>query len=133
MHLKMKFIDYEVKKAFDRLTEAICRARADAKADSSDERMLKDWEDICLQSRALYARYVDAALWRGAVDDSTYEHLLHILNDAVECLPPTIKDEKGKERSFEVRDSVLSRLEDFKKFSVGLRDTPRAPVITHGS
>jgi hypothetical protein len=116
----MKFIDYEVKRAFEGLTGAIEKANAQKGASSTDR--LRAWEDVCLQSRALYARYVDAALWRGAVDDFTYKNLHRIFGAAVDCLPDTVTDDTGKKQTFEVKESVRSRFEDFKRFSVGMRE-----------
>jgi|ERR1043166_2113654 hypothetical protein len=65
---------------------------------------------ICIQSRSLFSRFIDTALWAG-VDSATIEGVRAALSRALQCL----REAKGKadERCMA---SVEERIKGFNKF-----------------
>jgi len=118
----MSGTDYEVKTALSALYAVIRELSNSTKADRSELRVAE--ERVCLRSRVLYARYVDAALWRGVVDKPTYDAVHNALKEATECLSEDFVNANGECQPNRVRESVVGRLRDFEFFSARLLEIP---------
>jgi hypothetical protein len=112
----MKAMESRIRQGLDELNKAI-QAVENARTRADLPKLREAEEGVCLQSRRLYSRYVDASLWRGSVDEATYMAVLRVLEAAVNCLPKTIPNERGEEEDYLVQKSVAARLDDFKAFS----------------
>ncbi len=113
----MKHIDFDIRTQLDAATK-ILRERGAARSGPQFERLEELDEMVCMESRALYSRYVATAAWRGSIDANTYETVRDTLQKAVECLPEN--DYREKEKPYAVRQSVEKRLADFEQFSARL-------------
>jgi hypothetical protein len=103
-------MDYEIMKGLEALNEVLPRP---ARVIQPPE-LAEKGERICMLSRALYSRYVDAVLWRGSIDKATREAVADALDRAVACLPDMVTDKDGNPQRYAVKLSVTSRRDDFK-------------------
>lgn len=124
-------MDYDVRKSLAALQQAVNAVNESRVATPGKLRELEEY--VCLKSRALYSRYVDAMLWRGSIDKPTHDLVADALVAAVNCLPLTIKDSEGKEQAYPVRISVAARYDDFNSFSAHLLEQASESSQTENS
>src|SRR6266850_6741219 len=98
-------INLEVKDRIDAVIKAIeARRLFREEPDAAHLReQIQAEEMICIQSRALYSKFIDTSLWRGEVDREAVEMVRNALSLAKKCLTA---DEN-------CRNAVNARLSDF--------------------
>ena len=98
----------EIELAIDKLQAAVAArlAAEELKATVTEDDVRELEEDVCIQSRALFSRYVDTAQWEG-VDSEETSAVGNALRDAQQCL----KSDQA------CMVSVQHRAKDFEEFS----------------
>ena len=115
----MIHIDYDIERELVSVDQAVADRRS---AEGQTAQRLQELDEmVCLSSRALYSRYVDAIAWRGSVDDPTYEAVGRALSDSVASVTDSLDPNS-------IKQCVVRRLSDFEMFSAKLRRQHQSAV-----
>lgn len=102
-------IDYEISLITDALDEAVKKLQL-AKAGKSSQQIERAEEQICMETRTLFSKYVDIVLWSGELKSSTYRAVRKVIEAGCDAV---------SWRNTDTADSVKQRLGEFDRFSEG--------------